>query len=154
MEQEQSIYSAPNAELNEKEEIFEPEPASKGKRILNLIIDYIGFLALSFLIGVLGQIPALEGLVEGFFSLPDAMLGFVVFLIYYPPLEIIFGRTLGKLVTGTKVVDEKGKKPKAIQILIRTFCRFIPFEAFSFLGDTGRGWHDSIPNVYVISVRK
>jgi uncharacterized RDD family membrane protein YckC len=30
----------------------------------------------------------------------------------------------------------------------------IPFEAFSFLGDEGRGWHDSLAKTVVVDVKK
>lgn len=38
------------------------------------------------------------------------------------------------------------------QALGRTFCRFIPFEVFSFLDSRPRGWHDSIPKTKVINL--
>ena len=53
------------------------------------------------------------------------------------------GRTLGKFITGTKVVSADGETPTASQIVGRTFCRMIPFEAFSFARETCPvGWHD------------
>ena len=72
---------------------------------------------------------------------------------YYVILEGMTGRTLGKLITGTKVVNERGEPPSFGQILGRTFSRFIPFEVFSFLAEDGRGWHDSVPGTYVGSTR-
>ena len=52
---------------------------------------------------------------------------------YYVILEASFGWTIGKLVTGTRVVRFDGDKPHFPQILGRTFARFIPFEPFSVL---------------------
>ena len=52
------------------------------------------------------------------------------------------------------VVLEDGTKPTTSDIVIRSLCRFIPFEAFSFLGDEGRGWHDSLSDTYVVDVEK
>jgi len=77
-------------------------------------------------------------------------------LVYYLPQEAFSGRTLGKLITGTKAVNQDGTELSFGQALGRTLCRFIPFEAFSFFGENGRpkGWHDRIPNTMVISVRR
>lgn len=46
------------------------------------------------------------------------------------------GRSIGKFITGTKVVTLEGEIPTANVFLKRSFCRIIPFEAFSFLAKT------------------
>lgn len=75
----------------------------------------------------------------------------VAYLIYLLVFEFIFGRSLGKIITQTKVVSTKNKgKLTGNQILIRTICRLIPFDGFSFLSNRPRGWHDSIANTEVI----
>lgn len=76
----------------------------------------------------------------------------VVFMPYYIVLEAATGRTLGKLLTGTKVVDDAGEAPSFGQILGRTFSRLIPFEPLSFFGVTVRGWHDRLSATHVVSV--
>jgi uncharacterized RDD family membrane protein YckC len=91
---------------------------------------------------------------EEFLNSP--LLNLALFLclpIYYILMEGIFGRTLGKLITGTVVVDGFGNKPSFGKIIGRSFARLIPFEAFSFLGSTGRGWHDSLTDTYVVKSR-
>jgi uncharacterized RDD family membrane protein YckC len=60
----------------------------------------------------------------------------------------------GKLITGTRVVTESGEVPTARQILIRTVVRFVPFEAFSFLGSSGTGWHDTWSGTRVVRTRR
>ena len=47
--------------------------------------------------------------------------------------------------------DENGTKPRFGQVIGRTLCRFVPFEAFSFFGE--RGWHDKIPKTRVVMAR-
>jgi len=37
-------------------------------------------------------------------------------------------------------------------IVIRSLCRFIPLEAFSFLFNDGSGWHDTISSTKVINI--
>ena len=49
---------------------------------------------------------------------------------------------------------EDGSKPIFQDIFLRSLCRFIPFEVFSFLGSEGRGWHDSMSNTYVVDIAK
>lgn len=85
--------------------------------------------------------------------IPSVVLGFAILLFYYVILEAATGRTLGKLITGTKVVNEDGGAPSIGQIIGRTLCRCIPFEAFSFLSSDARGWHDRIPKTYVVKAR-
>ncbi len=82
--------------------------------------------------------------------------GILVMLLYYTPLEALFGCTLGKLVTGTRVVNERGGKPSWGQALGRSFARLIPFEALSVLvASEGqvRGWHDALPRTWVVRKR-
>ncbi len=71
-------------------------------------------------------------------------------LLYYIILEGIFNTTAGKCATGTTIANASGERPNFGQILGRTFCRLIPFEAFSFFAAGARGWHDSMSNTYVV----
>ena len=69
-----------------------------------------------------------------------------------PDLDL-FGITVGKLCTGTRVVDENGHAIGFRRALLRSLCRLIPFDAFSVLmsdDQTIRGWHDSLPRTYVV----
>ena len=78
-------------------------------------------------------------------------------LLYYVPMEGLFGFTVGKLVTGTRVVNAQGGRPTWGQAFGRTLCRLIPFEPFSlFFSKDGevRGWHDSVPKTWVVRRRR
>ena len=86
-------------------------------------------------------------------EVPDIVLGIIVMAVYYIPLEAMSGRTIGKLITGTKVVSENGHRPSFSEVIKRTLSRFIPFEAFSFLGKDSRGWHDTLSKTYVVRCR-
>ncbi len=125
--------------------------ASQSKRFTNYIIDFIFIMVFSFMIGVVLALisPEMLEAIENGGRLLDYVFGFVVGMIYYSVFEMITGRTIGKLVTGTKVVDEEGNKPDANAILVRSLCRYIPFEALSFLGD-GPGWHDTMSKTRVV----
>ena len=73
-------------------------------------------------------------------------------VLYYWLLEGLFGRTVGKLFTNTKVVASDGNRANASAILGRTLIRLIPFEVFSFLGTSDSGWHDRWSKTAVVKV--
>lgn len=70
-------------------------------------------------------------------------------LFYYLLFEGAFGITAGKCLTSTITINNVGERPHFGKIILRTFCRFIPFEAFSFFKSDVIGWHDSASNTYV-----
>ena len=118
--------------------------AKKEIRFANYLIDLIITTAIST--GLL--IPILEsGGMEGI--LPNLM-GYFVSFTYYFIMEGVTGKTVGKYVTKTRVVTEDGGKPSMLNIVGRSLSRWIPFDAFSYLGSKSIGWHDSIPKCRVI----
>ena len=155
--QEECTSYAEDTVLKEKEEQLAitresvGKLASQGKRFTNYIIDFIFIMVFSFMIGVVLALisPEMLEAIENGGRLLDYVFGFVVGMIYYSVFEMITGRTIGKLITGTKVVDEQGNKPDANAILVRSLCRYIPLEALSFLGD-GPGWHDTMSKTRVV----
>ena len=89
--------------------------------------------------------------IDNMSSLMDRLITSIIFIIFYMISEILLkGKTIGKYITKTVVVMEDGSKPKSSNILLRSLCRLIPFEAFSFLGAKGKGWHDTISKTYVV----
>lgn len=128
-------------------------PAGQGARFLNLIIDYIAQFAISFAFGVVVVIFRGEEGVRFLENTPRIFIGIPILLAYYFACEVTTSRTMGKFVTGTKVVDQFGDPPSVGQVIVRTLCRLIPFEPFSCLGTPPRGWHDSIPKTLVVKTR-
>ena len=128
-------------------------PAGQGARLANFVIDYLARLAVGFFIGLLLAIGVGERANDFLTGVPGVIFGVAIFLAYYFVLEATTSRTIGKLVTGTKVVNEEGGTPTLGQIIGRTLCRLIPFEVFSFFGTPTRGWHDRIPRTYVVKAR-
>ena len=88
-------------------------------------------------------------------SVGDVSSGMFISLLYplqfayYLVAEYFFGKTLAKLVTKTYVTTEYNEKPGFTAILIRTLCRYIPFEYISFLWSRV-GWHDKFSKTYVV----
>ncbi|WP_069677287.1 RDD family protein [Formosa sp. Hel1_33_131] len=57
-----------------------------------------------------------------------------LYYLYYFIMEWTTGQTVGKMITKSKVVNcGTDEKPKFSSILIRTLCRLIPIDFFSYL---------------------
>ncbi|WP_026728537.1 RDD family protein [Flavobacterium denitrificans] len=130
--------------------------ASTGQRFLNYILDTAVVFVLVFCLGIflallatLLGLPGLLSWLENISTLEDRLLFILIHIIYYVFTEGLFGRSVGKLITGTVVVDENGLKPTFDIILKRSLCRIIPFDGLSFFGS--RGWHDSLSDTYVVN---
>ena len=87
------------------------------------------------------------------------ILIFVLYWGYYFVFEAYAnGKTIGKMLLGTRVVDLDGNKPSKKSIAIRTLCRFIPFDNISFLfggnwndnHQVSGNWHDAFSQTYVV----
>jgi uncharacterized RDD family membrane protein YckC len=124
--------------------------APMARRFVNLAIDLVvcQILSVGLLVGarVMGLELERPGLL-GFLT------GLLLRIVYLSVLEGVFGRTIGKLLTGTMVVREDGGTPSVGQIIGRTFVRFVPFEPFSFFGGAPNGWHDRWSGTRVVRVR-
>jgi uncharacterized RDD family membrane protein YckC len=147
-------YSPPRANVDLAEERREIVPVGKGRRFATYLIDYVFINVLMFVV-VFGVViafgPAGQEAVQ---NVNDILLAVPFFLVYYIVFEGIWARTPAKFILGTVVVTADGAKPRIGKIFIRTLCRLIPFEPFSFFRERGeRGWHDSIPDTWVVSTR-
>ena len=74
----------------------------------------------------------------------------LICLVLYFVSELYTGKTLGKLITGTKVISTEDDKPTGQEILYRTLSRIVPFEPFSmFFSNTT--WHDDWSDTVVVN---
>ncbi|HCM75771.1 MAG TPA: RDD family protein [Cytophagales bacterium] len=137
---------------------FDPQVsmASGTKRFINLIVDYIVFYVIVIFVGAISGVIVALFFPENLGELESDktpvwayVLSFTLYVGYYTLLEASSGRTIGKLFTGTRVVDKDGKTPDAGTIFRRSLTRCIPFEAFSFLSNS-RGWHDKWTDTWVV----
>jgi uncharacterized RDD family membrane protein YckC len=124
--------------------------APVAKRFLNLLLDQVGcFLVLAAI--------ELACVLVGYRTdggILDQLKGPGAMVVYYLFFEGLFGRTPGKLLTGTRVVRRDGGTPRFAQIVGRTFARFVPFEPVSFLIRAPNGWHDVWSGTRVVQVRQ
>ncbi len=136
--------------------------AGTGQRFLNYLIDNIFMqFGLSLLTGILVGLvfqeiaPDLlvrmvtQGTTE--YYLFVFIVGYLNYILYYTLCEKLFdGRTLGKLLTGTKAVRLDGSPLTFRNALLRSLTRIVPFE---FLSGFGTPWHDSWTDTTVIKTR-
>lgn len=140
------------------------ENATTGQRFLNYLIDNLLMrFGLSFLtsmgVGVILGVVAPEYLQRIAFEentfdvfLLTYLVGIVNYLLYYTICEKAFrGYTLGKLITGTRVIRVDGGELTFKDALLRTLSRLVPFEPLSAFG--GHPWHDTWTNTMVIKSR-
>jgi len=146
-------YKTPEARSVVREESLELIVAGKGARFLNAIIDWVAQIVFVTLFGVAGGLLGGEAFFAKLAGVPDIVLGYLAMLLYYIVMEGTFGRTVGKFITRTKVVDEAGGPPSFAQVLGRTLTRMLPLEGLTFFGAETRGLHDSLPKTYVTKCR-
>jgi uncharacterized RDD family membrane protein YckC len=148
---EQSTSTIENIPLNNQKDDHKINPelhkASRTVRLINFIIDMIFFFFFFFFVFVylLGYSGNRTFVIDH-----PYLLNFIILFLPYFIMELIWGKSIGKFITKTHVVDSLGGKPSVWQILGRTVSRFIPFEAFTFLTNDKRGLHDTLTETYVI----
>lgn len=143
-------------------QIIDRHRATKGMRFANILVDRIAFNLIFFALGLAG------GILDGIFGMyyftkffdqlaelgrvADIIITSVIFFFYIFLIEYLTkGRSLGKFVTGTKVLMTDGTEPTVKDYFNRNIIRLVPFDALSFFGENG--WHDSWSDTRVINIR-
>ena len=131
--------------------------AGHGKRFANYIVDVIVYYIIILLIGVVyGLLIAfvgINGAPEDFETINpflNLLITVSIQLSYYSIMEYKLGKTIGKLITGTLVVNQFGEQVTYKTALLRSLSRIVPFYQFSLLGTPCRGWHDSWTDTFVV----
>jgi len=135
--------------------------ASRSRRFAEVLID-LAFICFLFIpvavIYVLKKSPEIPSPEYTAFVQKSQYGGSLFVFLYYFVCEAFFGgKTLGKLILGTRTVTMDGERPDVRAIALRTLCRAIPVVDFSILfgnyWDKGvlRGnWYDKISGTYVV----
>jgi uncharacterized RDD family membrane protein YckC len=138
------------------------EYASTGQRVLNFIIDMLllwfvfqgnALLWVETVIAwvVPETINTMDeiSIVESKVTLILSLFNIAILVFYYSLFEYFSGgKTIGKLFTRTHALREDFTRLTYKDALLRSVCRLIPFEPFSFLGGSN-GWHDTITGTTV-----
>jgi uncharacterized RDD family membrane protein YckC len=128
--------------------------ATTVKRFANYLIDLVVSYIIAF--GVIITLRFINPeLLNGF----DELSGRLIFLLIYGVVMCITeamsnGRSLGKLITGTRAVNANGSNITFQKVFIRNMVRAIPFIAFSALGRPCAPWHDLWSDTIVIEEKK
>lgn len=154
-------YKPPESQLEhytQSQGVDSGDLASLGKRFANFILDRLGLLLVGFF-GALVIVGADMGAVleQEHAWWAELALELALTSLFYIGFEGLTHRTPGKWLTGTKVVSADGSEPTFVQIVKRSFSRFIPFEPLSFFFSESRnptGWHDTLSKTVVIDLRK
>ncbi len=132
--------------------------ALKGARFLNYIIDLIFYIIVYTLfittIQVIEELIFDDYYITDFINSMPTIFDRISPYLFYFLVNFIFekytnGRSIGKIITGSKVVMIDGSEPTTKDYLIRNLCRVIPFDALTFLGSNG--WHDKISKTTVVN---
>jgi hypothetical protein len=111
--------------------------ASAVRRFLNGLIDLAAIIVLMYLL------LSASGDEIVFVFTP------LITILYYVIFESISGATIGKILTRTRVVNIVGDRPGVLTSLVRTICRFIPFDQLTFI-TPGAVWHDNLSRTFVV----
>ncbi|MBB5030540.1 RDD family protein [Prosthecobacter vanneervenii] len=135
--------------------------ASRSKRFLDYLIDRVAVVGIMYAIAkvtgyskhiIVGQGGVM--FLNGTHTMADIAYTYLAgSVLYYTCLEGLFGRSAGKWITGTKVVMMSGASLGFSRALLRSLCRLVPLEPFSFLGAVASGWHDKWTNTRVVDLR-
>jgi uncharacterized RDD family membrane protein YckC len=130
--------------------------ASGSKRFVNYLIDWFGFYLVwrFFFAQLIGEFLALINF--PFENRPALVaVSYLSALTFFGLLvggveAATGGKTLGKLVTGTRAIKDDGSRLTPAKAFLRYLVRLVPFEQFSALGTPSYPWHDRWTKTLVI----
>ena len=133
--------------------------ARSGKRFANYIVDMIVFyIAWKLFFRYIGLKIAMTMIGDGDGRV--AIYGKVYLLAFAFELSLMSaieffgaGRSIGKLLTKTRAVNDDGTPITFKTAVLRRLSRMVPFEAFSALGAQAEPWHDRWTKTCVIEER-
>ncbi|MFY7965975.1 MAG: RDD family protein [Chitinophagaceae bacterium] len=120
-----------------------------GTRVINFLVDTIAIFAIAYIATKINQYFALQ---HRAIYIRFGYVFFACLFAYYFICEALFARTLGKLVSLTKVVTNSNNKPNVLQILLRSLVRLTIIDMFfiPFLND--KTLHDYISKTNVVEI--
>ncbi|KYH04015.1 MULTISPECIES: RDD family protein [Chryseobacterium] len=142
--------------------IVDRNRAEKLTRFANFIIDRVVisvfFLALGFIASLLYSLANIDFLINIVYKMSemnrflDILITSLIYFMYTFLIEYFTkGRSIGKYITGTKVICIDGTEPTFNDYLIRNISRIVPFDTLSFFGENG--WHDKWSETRVINMK-
>ncbi len=128
--------------------------ASSGKRLANHLIDATVFYVALFCGAILIEIFS-PGFLDGINDLVGRLIGMACYALFIFFIEAIsHGKSIGKLITGTKAVNLDGTEMDVSKTFLRNIARAVPFNEFSALGTPCEPWHDRWSDTIVVEEKK
>ena len=130
--------------------------ASSGKRFANWFIDrvilYFFWRIFFATIGIkIATGMYSEGDSLGMIYAKIYLMVIILDLFMWTAIEFLGrGKTIGKLITGTRAVNQDGTQITFKTALLRSLSRIVPFEPFSAFGNPSYPWHDRWTDTYVV----
>ncbi len=141
-------------------DLLEIEPqlmrASTGQRFVNYLIDVIVFYLLFIGLGVIIALvspAAIDSFTEESdgFGLLERLFSLIFYALYMGLVEgVLKGKSLGKLISGTRAVNLDGSRISFSKAFARGFSRAVPFCVFSAFGTPCDPWQDRWTDTMVI----
>jgi len=130
--------------INQSESNLTIKETTKRKRGTNFIIDLVVLLV------IIEITFRLEVYVEPV-EIIRVIRMFILLGGYYFLMEYFLGKTVGKMITRTQVVNSDGAKISIRQTFTRTLWRYAPFAPIiPLLGVDAKVWHDVRSKTYVV----
>ncbi|CAM2888564.1 hypothetical protein DRF59_07760 [Chryseobacterium flavum] len=142
--------------------IVDRNRSDKWIRFANFFIDRlvitVFFLAFGFISSLLYNLANIDFFINIVYKISevnrflDILITSSIYFLYTFLIEYFTkGRSIGKYITGTKVICIDGTEPTFNDYLIRNISRIVPFDGLSFLGENG--WHDKWSETRVINIK-
>ncbi len=126
---------------------IESNTVSKGIRFIHFIVDSFIWFIVSFILTLPLNATKTRDMLLGY------IIMFLVYVFYYALFELKWQKTVGKMITKTKVVSYSEQKPSNTDIVVRTFSRLVPFDVISYVF-VRNGIHDILSKTKVIKDNK
>jgi uncharacterized RDD family membrane protein YckC len=123
--------------------------SDKGARLGNILIDTTIFFILALIVGVVLELIA-DFMPFQAYLIIATIYPYILYFIYYFLFESLKGKTPGKYVTKTTVVDRNGNKPSIRGVVLRNIIPMLPYDWFSYIFGFS-GLHDSLSKTIVVN---
>jgi len=129
--------------------------ASSGLRLANYLIDvifiYILMFALGFIIAFIDP-----GIID---FIDDGIIGRIFKMLFYGVImsfteAMLNGKSIGKLITGTRAVNLDGSDLSLEKSFTRNLIRIVPFDGITALATPSVPWHDKWSDTMVVVDKK
>jgi|TARA_B110000261_G_C12833918_1_gene257395 uncharacterized RDD family membrane protein YckC len=132
------------------------EEKNKFKSLCNFM-DRVRHMAVDFIIIFVLSLLTFFNFSQKYFTQDDGKTGnimlvtmFVIYILYYLIWESLAGRTLGKFLNKTQVVNTQQENPTIKQVLIRLATRLIPFQFVTYFTPYQKPLHDILSKTWVM----